>query len=311
MDDVLESIAHPAKHRKPIQGAGRDWLLAFALGSLWYSANNLNIVRAQFQAPPGTQALWTAREVDIEQHLTWVNAMRDRAVIPNYHLPAETTPGLFCGLTWLLAQFTRLGIDASIVYAGAQVVVSILSMYCLVACLRTFASRSQYLAVVLVALATVSPRSPVRALLALNGGSDPIVFSHVDGFFVPGPLTNALGTLSVWAALFLAARYVQRGRRADLYGIAIVATVSGLFHPFEVFTIMAATSLTLLFTRWPAWRSAVSDSLVVCIPGVLSVTPYLYYSVTVPWMHLITANNTEPQSDLSGHRFDWDCLWRS
>jgi hypothetical protein len=253
LSEVSENISHANKVGGTARRLRRDWLLALALGLLWYCVNNLNVVRAQLQAPPGTSPLWIAREVDMVQHLTRVNAMRDGIVVPNYHMLAETVPGVFCALTWLLAQFTRAGMDAFLVYGGAQMVVSVLSMFCLIACLRMFVTRSQYVAVFLIALATVSPRAPLRAWSALNGDANPIVFSQVDGFFEPGPLTNAVGTLSVWTALLLAGRYAHRQRRRDLYALAIVTALSGLFHPFEVFTIMAGASLMLLVTQWPRW----------------------------------------------------------
>jgi hypothetical protein len=273
-------------------------LLALVLGLLWFAANNLNIVRAHLQTPPGTQALWTPREVDIAQHLAWVNGMKDAMVIPNYHMPAATAPGLFCAMTWLLGQVTRLGIEASPAYACAQMLIYVLGLYCILVGLRTFfIPRSQYLAVALLLMAAIPLRSPLNVWLALNGRGDPPLFSSADGFFVPGPLGLALGTVSVFAALALVARYVLRGRRVDLYATAVIAAVSGLCHPFEVFTIMAGTALTLLAIRWPSWRTAVADSLVVCIPGTLSVVPYLYFSLTVPWMHRITQLNTEPLPD--------------
>ncbi len=276
----------------------RDGALALVLGLLWFAGNNLNIVRAHLQTPPGTQALWTPREIDIAQHLTWVNGMKDGMVIRNYHMPAFTPAGLFCPLTWLLSQVTRIGIDASLAYACAQMLVYVLGMYCILVCLRIFfIPRSHYLAVALLSLAAIPLRSVLSIWNALNGKGVPPLFGFVDGFFVPGPLSVALGTVSVFASLALVARYVLHGRRADLYATAVIAAVSGLFHPFEVFTIMAGTTVSLLVTRWPSRRTAIADSLVVCIPGTLSVVPYVYFSLTVPWMHRITQLNTDPLPD--------------
>ena len=279
-------------------GTPRDLLFALLLGLVWFGANNLNVVRAHLQTPPGTQATWTPREIDVAQHLTWVNAMKDAAVIGNYHMPAATAGGLFCPLTWLLGQVARLGIDASLAYACAQMLIQVLGMYCILVCLRIFLiPRRHYLAVALLSLAAVSLRSPLNVWNALNGRGGPPLFAIVDGFFLPAPLTVALGTVSVFASLALVTRYVLRGHRADLYAAAAIAAVSGVCHPFEVFTIMAGTTLTLLAIRWPNRRSAVADSLVVCLPGALSVVPYVYFSITVPWMHRITQLNTEPLPD--------------
>lgn len=60
---------------------------------------------------------------------------------------------------------------------------------------------------------------------------------------------------------------------------------------------MAGTTLSLLVARWPSRRTAIADSLVVCIPGTLSVVPYVYFSLTVPWVHRITQLNTDPLPD--------------
>jgi hypothetical protein len=224
--------------------------------------------------------------------------MKGAMVIPNYHMPAATGAGLFGPLTWLLAQVTRLGFDAAPVYFCAQMLVYVLGMYCILVGLRSFCiPRPRYLAVGLLSLAAVPLRAPFNVWMALNGRGDPPLFGSADGFFTPGPLSIALGTVAVFASLALIARYVLYGRRADLYATAAIAAVSGLCHPFEVFTIMAGTVLTLVAIRWPSWRAAVADSLVVCIPGVLSVLPYIYFSLTVPWMHRITQLNTEPVPD--------------
>ena len=162
-------------------------MLAVALGLLWFAANNLNIVRAHIQTPPGTQAAWTPREIDIAQHLTWVNAMKDGLVIGDYHMPAFTPAGLFCPLTWLLSQVTRTGIGASPVYAGAQLLVYMLGMYCILVCLRIFLiPRSRYLAVALLALAAIPLRSVPSIWNALEGKGVPPLFGFVDGFFLPG-----------------------------------------------------------------------------------------------------------------------------
>ncbi len=285
-------------NRTGLRGKFADGLLAVLWGALVFAANNLNVLRAQFQTPSGMRALWSPREIDIAQHLAWVNAMRDALVIPNYHMPARTTAGFFCLFTWLLGQVTKLGIDAAQAYAAAQLLVSILSVYCVLACLRLFRiPGSRYFLVVLLALASVPPRALPNLWGALHGRGNSALFGFTDGFFIPGAFGVALGTLSVFAALALVTRYVLYGRRADLYATAAVAAFSGLCHPFEVFTIMAATSLTLLVTRWPSLRRAAAEALPVCVAGGLSLLPYAYLSLTVPWMSAMTRSNTEVLPD--------------
>ena len=282
-----------------LRGRPTDALLALALGLLAWSVNNLNILRAHVQTPAGMQPNWTPREIDFAQHLTWVNGMRNSLVIPDYHMPAITNPGLFSPLMALLGQATKLGIDASAAYAAAQLLIGILGVYCFIIGLRLFlSSRSQAAAAVVLMLMAVPLTSPLKIWRALHGEAGlPILFLS-DGVFNLGSLGIALGTGSVFASLILLTRYVLLGRRRYLYLTAFVAALAGFCHPFEVFTIVAATTLTLVVVRWPCLSVALRESLVVVVPGILSVLPYLYFSFTIPWMRQVTAQNTYVLPDL-------------
>src|SRR3954447_8495734 len=114
---MLPALELPSPHEmgdRRARWVTRARWLPLVAGLCWFAGNSLNVIHARMRTPPGTQAVWTAREIDIAQHLTWINAMTHAAVIPNYHLPAATTPGLFSGLTWLLGHLARLGIDAAV-----------------------------------------------------------------------------------------------------------------------------------------------------------------------------------------------------
>ena len=247
-------------------------LLAAAIGLFSWAASNVHVLRAHIQPPAGTQPLWTPREIDIALHLTWVNGMRNALLIPNYHLPAVTSPGLFCPLMALLGQFTKLGIDASAAYAIAELLLGIIGAYVILLCLRLFlTSRWQYVAAVVLVLAATPLLSSLTVWHALRGADDgrPIFFMG-DGLFIPEPVTIALGTVSVYASLFLVTQYVLLGQRRYLYVAGLVAAISGLCHPFEVFTILGATTLTFVVLGWPRLRSALGDALIVigiCLPA--------------------------------------------
>jgi hypothetical protein len=275
-------------------------LLAVSLGLLSWSANNLNILRAHIHTPAGTQPSWTPRETDVAQHLTWVNGMRNALVIPDYHMPAVTNPGIFCPLMALLGQVTKFGIDASAAYAAAELLVGIVGVYCILVSLRLFLmSHWQAVAALVLLFASAPFMSVLNVWRALRGEEfGPPIYFVGDGLFYTGPLSIVFGTASVYASLILVTRHVLLGRRRYLYLTAVVAAVAGLCHPFEVFTIMAATTLTLLALRWPCIRDALTESLVVIVPCGLSVLPYLYLSLTVPWMRQVTVQNTYKLPDL-------------
>jgi hypothetical protein len=274
-------------------------LLAVSVGLLAWAIDHLNVLHAHLHPPAGTIALWASREGDTAQHLTWAYGMRDALVIPDYHMPAVTKPALFSPLFALLGQLTKLGIDASAAYAAGQLVFAISAIYCILVCLRIFlSSRGEAAMAVLLLLAAAPLMSTLNTWRALHGEQGaPLIFVG-DGLFMAGALTRLLGTASVYAALILVTRYVVSERRHYLYLAGLVTAVSGLCHPFEVFTIMAATALTFLVLRWPGLRSALMESLVVVVPGVLSLLPYLYFSFTVPWMRQITSQNIYKVPDL-------------
>jgi hypothetical protein len=206
---------------------------------------------------------------------------------------------LFCLYTAILGQVTKLGVDASAVYAVAELLICIFGAYCILICFRVFSiSRLQGITTVLLALAAVPLRFPLDVWRALKGSWPSRLFFVVDGLFVPGALSVGLGTVSVFACLILLTQYVRLSRRKYLYLAGLVGAFSGLCHPFEVFTIMAATTVTLIVHYWPSRRRALTDSLVVIIPGLLSVLPYVFLSLTIPWVHRITALNVESVPDL-------------
>jgi len=114
-----------------------------------------------------------------------------------------------------------------------------------------------------------------------------------DGLFTPAPITVTFGTVSMILALLLLTRFVLTQQRKYLYATGLAAAVSGICHPFEVFSIVAATALTLAVTSRGVWRNAFVNSLCVAVPGLGSVLPYAYFSLTVPWMKEVSNVNRE------------------
>lgn len=238
--------------------------------------------------------------MDIAQHLTWVNGMRQSLVIPNYHMPAVTVPGFFSPLMALVGQATKLGIDGSAAYAAAEVLFGILSVYCILICLRHFLeSRRQIAGAVIIMLGGIPLVLSLNVWHALRGEeSGTPNFFLGDGLFVNGALGTTLGTACVYASLILVTRYLISGRRRYLYWTGAVAVLSGLGHPFEVFTIAGATVLTLIVLRWPSLRTAFKESMVVVVPAILGVLPYVYFSLKIPWMRHVAEQNKYPVPDL-------------
>src|SRR5580658_2919239 len=88
--------------------------LALVCALLLFGVNNLNLIRAWSHPPDGGEPVYITRDVDVAQHLTMVNYMRDHWLAPDFAAPVVTRPGLFSPLMWIVGHAARLGIDASL-----------------------------------------------------------------------------------------------------------------------------------------------------------------------------------------------------
>jgi glycerol uptake facilitator-like aquaporin len=273
------------------------WPLLFA--TCLFAANNLNLVRAWLDTPVGARAMYVVRDVDIAQHLTWTNWLRDHWLVPNFHAPFLTTPGLFVPLMIGLAQFARLGADSALVYAIAQYLAYILGSYALVWCLRVCtASRAQKYATLAVIAATLPIGSFLRFTQFAMGRthSGPLDVLVRDGFILQGPLTLTVGTVAVLLCLALVASYARTQEPARLYMAGAVACLAALLHPFEIFAIMPGATLAFFWLRWPDLRRALNESLIVCVPGIAGLLPFAYFSFRSTWVSkLASVDDVRPE----------------
>jgi hypothetical protein len=268
------------------------WLITITAGIALWCINNAGILVAHWRPPAGTVPTWIPIEWDVAQHITWMNAMRNMLIIPNYHLPVITQPALFCMMTFLMAQFTRLGMGAAEVYAGFQLILYMTAANCFLSCLRIFRIPRSWVLITILAAAASTPASfGYVAWTAIASNSSPNTGVIADGLFNPGPITLTFGTVSMIVALLLLTRFVLTQQRKYLYAVGVTAAFSGICHPFEVFSIVTATVLTLALTSRGIWRNAFANSLFVVVPGLCSVLPYAYFALTVPWMTEITHYN--------------------
>lgn len=269
-------------------------LAALGIAVLLFVANNLNLVRARLDSPEGWYPAYVTRDLDVAQHLTWVNAMRDHWLAPNFHAAVETQPGLFSPLMGILGHVAKLGIDTSLVYTLAQFLLYFAGTYSLLWCLRIFTtSRMQAYAVLVCMLCVFSARAFAGLALFVAGRTraSPVSYLERDGFLFHGPLTLTLGTVSVFVSLALIASYVRTRKNSFLVSAAVMTALSGLLHPFEVFAITAGATLSFICIGWPRFRRPLIETLVVCVPGVLAVLPYVWFSLRVDWLGPITRRN--------------------
>ncbi len=220
--------------------------------------------------------------------------MKDRWLVPNFHAAAVTIPGLFSPLMGTLGHVARLGIDASLLYTVAQFLFYFLGTYALFWSLRIFTtSRRQAYWVLLCMICVFSARAFVGLAMFIAGRTrlSPVSYLERDGFLFHGPLTLTVGTVSVFASLALIGLYVRSRKKVFLMSAGAITAISGLLHPFEVFAIMAGATLAFFCTGWPTLRRPFIEALSICVPGMLAVLPYVWFSLRVDWLGPITRRN--------------------
>lgn len=276
---------------------------------LLFVLNNLAIISGWLAPPAGYTPTLMTRTADIAQYLTWARAFSDNVLIPDYHAPWRTEPALINPFLWTLSQSARLAqLDLVTAYHLAHLLLHILAAYALFWALRVFtASRGQAVGAMLVLLCTVPLQSLAQLPLTLIGRGDMLpgigdfVWWSSDGFFhgISGSLAVTFGTAIALVALCCLGQYLKTEERRWLVGASLAAFVSGLMHPFEVFVIASAGSLTLVVWRGRQWRRAVPEVATLGLASALGLAPYVVMTLTHPWLREAAAqNHWQPGSPL-------------
>ncbi|MFZ0637513.1 MAG: hypothetical protein WAM08_18475, partial [Candidatus Acidiferrales bacterium] len=230
---------------------------AVALGVFLFLLHHAGVVSGALAPPPGYEPAWTLRNLDVPQYLTWLEAARHEVLLPDYHAPWVTEPGLFQPL--LLAA-ARTGLPTLVAYYAPVLAGYIFAAFALLHAASVFCPGRETLFALLAALCTVPFRLigwllaqvlPLPKVLVVLGLID-YSYDTADGLF-RGGMSNSV-TLSVGTALVLLSmaalgRFAESGQRKYLFRLAALAFLSAFLHPFEVFVIVAAAAIPLLFGR--------------------------------------------------------------
>ena len=282
--------------------ARRGFIAPVAFASLLFVANHLYLLSAWLRPPAGTHPMFVVRDPDIAQHITWMSAMREHWLIPDFHAPFATVPGLFSPLMLVLGRIAAVGLDPGFVYACAEFVVYIVGGYALFACFGVFLeSKLQAYAAAISVFCSLSVMDFIHSLKILTTGVwktvGPISVMERDGLIQSGPLTIGVGTVLVLLAMALVGSYIQRGRKIFLVSASLIAALSALLHPFEAFAIIAGSALSLAILRWPHWALALREAAVISTPASLLLGLYAFFSLRTGWMLEITRRNQVPLLD--------------
>ena len=279
-------------------------LLPGIAGALLFAINNLGTVHAFFAAPAGYVPFGLLRDSDVAQYLTWINGLRHSWLLPNYHAPWTTVPGLFVPALYPVALLDRLlPLSAAASFQIFNLLAYICTAYAAVFAYRTFCqTRADKIWAFLIALACV----PVAALPGMANllhllplgsavfGSTAGVseFSLVSDGFLRGLSTwplIAFGTCLLVFGMSLLARYCNSQEPRWLRLLVVVSFVAAFLHPFEVFVLLTVS--TVVFIRLLPPREAFTRVLAVIVATGAGSLPYVIAAQQHDWVHQVSLAN--------------------
>lgn len=282
---ACESVApeiRPPRRVRLVYGA--------ALGLALFLIHQAGAISAILNPPPGYEAAWGVRNLDLPQYLTWIAAARSSILLPDYHAPWLTEPALFQPL-FIAASWIPLPPLAA--YYTFNAVLYMIGGLALMYAARLFCPGLEWLALLasacavplgmlVSAFAKIFP-APVLKVWGLIGMVD-YSYNSADGLFRGGQaasLTLSAGTALTLLFMGLLARYVKSagvGLRPLVVSLVIVSFASAFLHPFEIFVMIAASALPLKQCgRLRVW-------IAIAGAGLLGMAPHLAASVRSGWV---------------------------
>ncbi|HTW68178.1 MAG TPA: hypothetical protein VME17_26365, partial [Bryobacteraceae bacterium] len=244
----------------------RRTLFAILLGTLLGLLNHIGVIAGIVDPPPGYQPAYYIRNLDVPQYLTWLELARTHWLLPNDHAPWRTEPALFQPMFVIAA---RTGLPAIVAYYGFQLLLYWLAAYALIFAAETFMKTRRAMGYAALAVLCALPLRllgwagakalglPAVVKLVLGLGLVEYGYDTADGL-ARGGLSNSMllsfGTAMTLFAFANLAKFVTGGQRRNYYWLLACLFLDGLFHPFEIFVVIAAA-------LWPLWKRAYKKEL--------------------------------------------------
>lgn len=268
----------------------RDLFAALVLGAFVGAVNHVAVFSGMLGAPPGFAPAYVIRNLDIPQYLTWAALAKDYWLLPNFHAPWQTEPALFQPMLQIVG---KSGLAPLTAYYLLQGLLYWITAFALIQAFRTFCrSRREMMYAAIVMIGALPLKLVGWAVAKWVGAAAPVQmglayglieysYETADGF-LRGGLSNSF-TLTFGTAITLfsftaLAKYLRTGDRVQFRWLCACAFVGALFHPFEVFLVVAGA----VFPLWSKRRAV--DAVVLGVTGMAGVLPYLVQVVRSPWL---------------------------
>ena len=262
-------------------------LYGAALGIVLFFLHQAAVISGALAPPPGYEPAWAVRSLDLPQYVTWLAAGRTRFLLPDYHAPWVTEPALFQPF-FLLAG--RIPLPPLAAYQTASLLLYIAAGMALIYAVRVFCPEHPGYALLASACAVplwllvLTISKVFHSLLFFGLGLSGILsytYNSADGLFRGGLAaspTLSAGTAFVLLFMAVLAVYVRNGQPRYARILMTLAFFSAIFHPFEIYVMVAACAI-------PLWQSGrMKTWLGVAAAGVLGLAPYVYASTRSEWL---------------------------
>jgi len=273
-----------------------------ALGVVLFLAQNLAVWAGRVRVPAGFQPLFYLQNWDSNQYLGFLALARNHFLFPDLHAPWHTDSAM---LNPLFLVFGRvggwLGVSPVVMLHCMQLLFLMVASCVFLWTLRVFLpTRAQRMAAVVVTLCALPPAMFVLSILRwavpsvfplFVMGVIELTYMSADGL-LRGGLSNSptltFGTSAMLLALGLTAMRIKTGRNGYTRWLALVAMISALVHPFEVFVIVPASVVALLILGRVQWFEAALPAFA----AGLGLAPYVLLSMQHPWFRELSQTFT-------------------
>ena len=283
--------------------------IALLLGSFLFGISNTAVWSGMLHPPGGSEPLYLIRSHDMAEYTTYMTVATDPTwLTPNLDAPWNLPGGFFDPLMLIPGRIGHwFGWSTAFTFQATFFLAMIAGAWALLYAINFFIPTSRqkwwtFAAIVasiplVLLLIVIKPLLPFP--IELYGlGMIEFAYNSADGLFRSGlsnSFTIGCGTISILLALTFTAKRIITERTQYRYLTAGTILFSALLHPFEVFVIVPASSLALLWgaKRSGKWREAIVDCAWNAAAGVAGLLPATLLAFRYPWISDLSTIFTE------------------
>jgi hypothetical protein len=284
-------------------------LIALLLGSFLFGLSNTAVWSGMLHPPGGYEPLFLIRSHDMAEYTTYMAVASDPTwLTPDLDAPWTLPGGFFDPLMLVPGRIGHwLGLSPTFTFQAMFFLSCIVGAWSLLYAMDFFIPTRRQRWWVFAAIVAGVPLSLLAIILKpllpfpaeLYGlGMVEFAYNSADGLFRAGlsnSFTIACGTISILLALTFTAKRIVTGGIRYRYLSAGTMLLSALLHPFEVFAMVPASTLALLWgaKRSGKWREAISDCAWNAAGAVAGLAPAMLLAFRYPWTSDLSTIFTE------------------